>query len=165
MELEAIRAELRATLAGDPWHGSSLAAILDRIDETAAAAHAFPGRHSAWEMTLHVTGWVREVARRLRGEESALPSGGDWPPIPDSADARAWRAAVEDLHRAHQELDLVLQGFAAARLDERVGAQRDAPLGTGVTWRQMLWGVLQHDAWHGGQIALLAAAGRIAENR
>lgn len=165
MEIEAIRAELRATLAGDPWHGSSLAAVLDRIDPTTAAAHAIPGRHSAWEMTLHVTGWVREVTRRLHGEEPALPAGGDWPPVPDPADARAWRIAVEDLHRAHRELDLVLQGFAASRLDERVGVQRDAPLGTGVTWRQMLLGVLQHDAWHGGQIVLLAAAGRVVVDR
>jgi hypothetical protein len=164
-ELESIRAEMRATLAGDPWHGSSLAAILAGIDATAAAACAVSGRHSAWEMTLHITGWTREVARRVRGEQPGLPPGGDWPPVPDPADASVWHAAVLDLHLAHHELDLALQGFPTARLDERVGGKRDAPLGTGVTWRQMLLGVLQHDAWHGGQIALLAAAGRPAGDR
>jgi hypothetical protein len=159
-EVEAIRADLHATLAGDPWHGSSLAAVLDGIGATAAAAYTVPGRHSAWEMTLHVTGWTREVARRLRGEEPGLPPGGDWPLISDPANASAWQAAIVDLQCAHHELDLALQGFCASRLDERVGGERDAPLGTGVTWRQMLLGVLQHDAWHGGQIALLAAPGR-----
>jgi hypothetical protein len=164
-EVEAIRAELRATLAGDPWHGSSLAAILERIDATAAGTPAAEGRHSAWEMTMHIAGWTREVARRVRGERPGLPPGGDWPPLPDPADASAWQAAVVDLHRAHRELDFALEGFSAARLEERMGEERDAPLGTGVTWRQMLLGVLQHDAWHGGQIALLAASGRNAGDR
>jgi hypothetical protein len=159
-ECESIRAEICATLAGDPWHGPSLAAILEWIDATTAAACPVPGRHSAWEVTLHITEWTREVARRLRGEAPDLPRGGDWPPIPVPADASAWHDAVADLHLAHQELDLALQGFPAARLDERVGGERDAPLGTGVTWRRMLLGQLQHDAWHGGQIALLTASGR-----
>ena len=159
-EVEAIRAELRATLAGDPWHGSSLAVVLERIDVAAAAAHAVSSGHSAWEMTLHVTGWTREVARRLRGETPGLPPDGDWPPVPDPADGPAWHAAVADLHLAHHELDLALRGFPAARLDERVGGERQAALGTGVTWRQMLLGVLQHDAWHGGQIAMLIALER-----
>ena len=65
------------------------------------------------------------------------------------------------LARIDFELELALKGFSAAKLDERVGGERDAPLGTGVAWRQMLLGVLQHDAWHGGQIALLAAGGAV----
>ena len=164
-EIDAIRAELRAALAGDPWHGSSLAAILEGIDAEAAAAHAVTGRHSAWEMTMHVTGWAREVARRLRGEAPGLPPDGDWPSVPDPADESAWHAGVADLHLAHHELDLALGAFPAARLDQRVGGERNAALGTGVTWRQMLLGVLQHDAWHGGQIAVLAALGRSGGDR
>jgi hypothetical protein len=159
-EIEAIRAELRATLAGDPWHGSSLAAVLEAIDATAAAARAVSSGHSAWELTLHVTGWTREVAHRLRGAAPGLPPDGDWPSVPDPADESAWHAAVADLHMAHHELDLALQGFPAAKLDEGVGGERSAALGTGLTWRRMLWGVLQHDAWHGGQIAMLAALRR-----
>jgi hypothetical protein len=164
-EVEAIRGELRASLAGDPWHGSSLAAVLQGIDAAAAAAHPVPGRHSAWEITLHITGWTRETARRLRGETPGMPSGGDWPAVPAPADAAAWRATIEDLHRAHDELDLALQGLAPERFDEKVGGEREPALGTGVTWRRMVLGLLQHDAWHGGQIALLAAAGRTAGDR
>jgi len=32
---------------------------------------------------------------------------------------------------------------------------RDAALGSGVTYREMLHGLAQHDAYHSGQIALL----------
>jgi hypothetical protein len=159
-EIEAIRRDLGAALDGDPWHGSSLETILAGIDEEVAAAHPVPGRHSAWEITLHLAAWAGEVARRVRGETPALPPEGDWPPVPILADADAWAASLMGLHRAHAELDAALQNFPASRLDEQVGADRDAPLGTGVTWRQTLLGVLQHDAYHGGQIALLAAMQR-----
>ena len=37
----------------------------------------------------------------------------------------------------------------------------DAPLGTGVSYEGMVSGALQHNAYHGGQVALLRrAAGR-----
>jgi hypothetical protein len=39
-----------------------------------------------------------------------------------------------------------------------VGDTKDRPLGTGVTCLDMLVGVLQHNAYHSGQIALLAKA-------
>ena len=154
-EVEGIRLELQAALDGDPWHGACLAVILAGLDEELAAAHPLPGRHSPWEITLHLEAWTREVARRARSEVPAEPLEGDWPPVPIVADGAAWAAAVRGLRRAHGELDEALRAFPAERLDERVGTDRDAPLGTGVTWRQTLLGVLQHDAYHGGQIALL----------
>jgi hypothetical protein len=169
-EVEAIRAELRCGLDGDPWHGSSLTAILDGITAADAWPHPVPGRHSAWEVLLHITGWTREAARRLRGEVPGLPAEGDWPEAPgaDAANAgadgadldEAWRAAIDVLHRAHAELDAGLASFPEERLDERIGDGRDAPLGTGVSWRRMILGVLQHDAYHGGQIALLGKMAR-----
>ena len=45
-----------------------------------------------------------------------------------------------------------------ARLHESVGPARDAPLGTGVTFYGMLHGLIQHDAYHAGQIVLLKRA-------
>ena len=39
-----------------------------------------------------------------------------------------------------------------------VGTTRDRPLGTGVTRAEMLLGILQHNAYHTGQLALLRKA-------
>ncbi len=47
---------------------------------------------------------------------------------------------------------------ATAARSEIVGGERDAPLGTGVTYREMILGALSHDAYHGAQIALLRKA-------
>ena len=43
----------------------------------------------------------------------------------------------------------------AARLDERAGSPEELSAGGGVTYRVMLHGLAQHDAYHTGQIALL----------
>ena len=37
----------------------------------------------------------------------------------------------------------------------RPGAERDAPSGSGVTHREMLHGLAQHDAYHTGQCSIL----------
>jgi hypothetical protein len=91
---------------------------------------------------------------RLEGKEPRPPALGDWPETGPVDDAR-WDAARADLFSAHQELVAALGRFPASRLSERIGGERDAPLGTGVSYREMTLGVLQHDAYHSGQISLL----------
>ena len=78
----------------------------------------------------------------------------DWPETGPVDDAR-WDAARADLFSAHEELVAALGRFPASRLSERIGGERDAPIGTGVSYREMTLGVLQHDAYHSGQISLL----------
>jgi hypothetical protein len=58
----------------------------------------------------------------------------------------------------HQSLAEAIRQFPQSRWGDRVGSARDAPLGTGVTYADMIAGLLQHDAYHGGQIGLLRRA-------
>jgi len=44
------------------------------------------------------------------------------------------------------------------RWDALVGPSREAGLGTGVSVAVMLHGIIQHDAYHAGQMALLKKA-------
>ena len=62
------------------------------------------------------------------------------------------------LSEAHASLSAELSRFPEARLDELLGGTRDHALGSGQTYRQMLHGLLQHDAYHLGQISLLKKA-------
>ena len=101
-----------------------------------------------------MTGWTREVANRLEGKGPKPPALGDWPETGPVDDAR-WDAARADLFAAHEDLVSALGRFPASRLSERIGEERDAPLGTGVSYREMILGALQHDAYHAGQISLL----------
>ena len=71
----------------------------------------------------------------------------------------SWQAALDALADAQGRLEAVLVAFPADRLADRVGVERDVPLGTGLlATKVMINGVLQHNAYHGGQIALLRRA-------
>jgi uncharacterized damage-inducible protein DinB len=110
--------------------------------------------HSIAELVLHMTAWTRETTRRLRGGEHGVPAEGDWPPVAGS-DSRAWSAALADLRRAHGELARTLVELDDGVLAQQVaGAQVDAR-GQPVTLHRTVVGLLQHDAYHAGQIALL----------
>jgi hypothetical protein len=100
-----------------------------------------------------MTAWTREVTRRVQGGQAAEPDMGDWPPVPATADERAWRATLNALDDAHAALRSAVRAVDAARLSEPVGDARNAALGTGVTYAQTINGLVQHDAYHSGQVA------------
>lgn len=146
--------DIRHAHNGAPWHGSSRAAILADVTLEEALVRPAPGAHSIFELVLHMTAWTREVARRVRSAVAREPEMGDWPRVPGH-DARAWTGALEDLEAAHREIVSALAAFDVDRLDERLGEARDPALGTGMTFGTMLRGVVQHDAYHSGQIAII----------
>jgi uncharacterized damage-inducible protein DinB len=153
-EFDRIIDQLTREFDGDPWHGPSLKAVLNGVTASQAAAKPSPGAHSIWELVLHMTGWKREVASRLRGAEAGEPAAGDWPAVGEPSQAR-WRAAKDDLARAQTELLDALRALPPARLHRPVRDVRDRRLGTGMTVYQTIYGLIQHDAYHSGQAALV----------
>jgi uncharacterized damage-inducible protein DinB len=146
--------ELQRQIDGEPWHGPSVMDVLEGVTSDQAAQRVSKSAHSIWELVLHMTGWKREVAARLKGKEAGEPAAGDWPAIGDVDEAR-WRAAKADLFRAQQELASAIGALPPERLHEPVKDFRDNALGTGMTAYQTISGIMQHDVYHAGQIALL----------
>jgi uncharacterized damage-inducible protein DinB len=149
--------QIRLAHYGPAWHGAALAENLDAVTAEQAASRPLPDAHSIWELVLHLTGWSREVARRLEGGEPGPPAEGDWPAV-GRVSEEAWARARAALGEAHAALVAAVESFPEARWRDRVGGERDAPLGTGVSYAAMVTGLLQHDAYHGGQIGLLRKA-------
>jgi uncharacterized damage-inducible protein DinB len=149
--------QVRLAHDGPAWHGAALAENLDGIDAEQAASRPVPDAHSVWEIVLHLTAWTREVARRLDGGDPAPPAEGDWPAVGRLSE-EAWSEARAALGEAHAALSSAVARFPEARWRDRVGGERDAPLGTGVSYAAMIIGLLQHDAYHGGQVGLLRKA-------
>lgn len=139
---------------GDPWHGSPVTAILEGVTAGQAAAKPAADAHSIWEIVLHMTGWRLEAARRASGAPAAEPEGGDWPAVGDPAPAR-WTAALAALGAAHRRLVEAVRGMSDEQLQRPSNDPRNAPLGAGVTYYQLFHGIVQHDAYHAGQIAIL----------
>jgi uncharacterized damage-inducible protein DinB len=156
-EVDRLRRELEATFDGDPWYGSAVSRILDGVDESQAAAHPVKGAHSIWELVAHMTAWLNETNRRLRGSKHADPLEGDWPAV-TSTSAASWQSALSDLAGAHAALAATLTAMDDADLGGQIaGGQTDAN-GQTVTLYRTALGLLQHDAYHAAQIALLKKA-------
>jgi hypothetical protein len=155
--LKALQDSLGASLSGDPWHGPSLDGLLADVTAEEAGARAVPGGHSILEIVLHIGAWLGEVASRLRGNAPAQPAAGDWPSLGGDVATR-WAEARARVVAARAELVAALAAFPESRLGERVGGERDAPLGTGFSFETMLMGLAQHNAYHGGQVAILKRA-------
>lgn len=150
--------QLERAFRGGAWHGPAVSEALAGVDAAAAAARPVPGGHTIWETVHHLTTWNEVPRRRLDGERlENLPESSDWPPVRD-ASAAAWQAALDALEEAHRALH--------ARVLDLADDQLDAPVaGSDPTVRGMLLGVLQHNAYHAGQIVLLRRALEGAQGR
>lgn len=145
--------QLERAYAGDAWHGPSVREALDGVDATLAQRRSQPTAHTIWELVLHLSGWKHEVCRRVEGKQPAMPLEGDWPAPGDGDDA--WTASLAELERAHRRMIAATRMLHDTRLLDMVGAHRDRPLGSGVSYWEMLLGAVQHDVYHAGQIVLL----------
>lgn len=145
--VERLNSQLNFTFRGPSWHGPTLFELLSDVDESEAAAVPVPNVHSIWELVLHCTAWKKAVKARLDGERANLQGEEDWPPVVDPNN-RAWRDSLADLDAAHAALEARVRQLAEADLD------RNAP-GQEVSFYQTLHGVMEHDIYHAGQIALL----------
>lgn len=158
---DLLLAALRRQHDGDPWHGPSRGAVLADVDATEAAWHPGGGAHSIWETVLHMRSWTREVTRRALGGEPATPEDGDWPAITDFSQD-AWAETLASLDAAHEELLATVRSIPETQLARKVGATRDAPLGTGISHRAMILSLADHDVYHTGQLSLLKRLARAA---
>ena len=146
-EVERIIDQMRRAFYGRAWCGTALREVLADVTAAEAAAKPIPGGLGIWEMVLHLAAWKGAVRRRLAGERVRLPPDGDFPEVGETGEAR-WAAALELLGRRHEEL---LE--AAAALDD---ARLDEPVAEGMATAYVtLHGSLQHDLYHGSQMALL----------
>lgn len=153
-EVDRVVDELEREFRGDPWHGSPLGDILRGVTAAQASSRPLPAAHSIWELVLHMTAWKNEVTRRLSGLPAGEPQEGDWPSVGATTPER-WTAALADLERSHHALLDAVRTLSEERLLEPTKDFRDRATGTGVSHYVLLHGIVQHDVYHAGQIAML----------
>jgi uncharacterized damage-inducible protein DinB len=136
--------------SGDAWHGSPVDAVLTGVTAVQATARPLAGGHSIWELAMHIAVWDRVVTRRLRGERYDPTPAEDWPAVPGTGE-EAWRRTTADVRAARAELRAALRAFDGARLQDTVQ-------GKTYSFYVMAHGIIQHDLYHAGQIAILRKA-------
>jgi uncharacterized damage-inducible protein DinB len=146
-ESALIAEQLRRAFEGEAWHGPAVLELLGDVDATTAAATLLPGVHSIWELALHIAAWDGAAIRRLNGETAQLTGADDFPIVLNPTDA-AWREAVSQVKLRHDTLVKMVAALPEARLRDRVP-------GKDYDFYFMLHGVVQHELYHAGQIAIL----------
>jgi uncharacterized damage-inducible protein DinB len=142
------------TVTGPMWHGPSLEELLVGITAADAAARPIAETHTIWELVLHIAFWADEALARFNGRARAeLHRNEDWPASPEPTE-EAWREARENLARSYRALREAVAASSDDMLSRRV-AGADPPH----SMLAMIHGVIEHGAYHGGQIALLRRAG------
>lgn len=146
-EAEFIADQLHRAFYGSAWHGPALVELLADLNAATAAAKPLGNVHSIWELVLHVAAWDGAVQRRLGGEKLQLKADENFPPVTVTNEA-AWRKAVAQVKRIHDQLVKTVAHLSDERLRDRVPGKR-------YNFHHMLHGVAQHELYHAGQIAVL----------
>ena len=153
-ETSRILDQIHRAYEGPAWHGPALREVLDGVTWQTAAQRRIPGAHTIWELVLHLTVWMSVPTRRLAGAEiPTLPPDQDWPAPPAPSES-AWREALDRLADRQRDLESAVRDLPDDRLREKVLGDVPYSIYT------MLHGVVQHNLYHAGQIALLKKAAR-----
>lgn len=145
--------QIRRAFEGDAWHGDSIKELLAGVTADTAAAKPIKNAHSIWELVLHIAAWDDAVFRRIGGAAVELTKQQDFPPVTDTSLA-AWRRTVSHLEQTHNQLIKAVAAFPDSRLQDQVPGKTEDYY----DFCYMFSGIVQHELYHAGQIALLKKA-------
>ena len=146
-ESKRIADQLHRAYAGGAWHGSALRELLSGVTAKRAAARPLAGAHTIWELVLHITAWKRAVLRRMQGKALSLSPAENFPHMPQATLAN-WKKTLAALRTAQRDLHRAVSALPESRLRKKFPGKR-------YSLYFMLHGLLQHDLYHAGQVALL----------
>jgi uncharacterized damage-inducible protein DinB len=146
-EIKKLVEQLKRAYSGNAWHGPAVAELLARVSAKQASSRPLPEGHTIWELVLHIAAWDEVATKRLGGVSSDVPDDDNFPRVDDPS-PNSWRDAQERLSRAQEELVARVSALAEENLN-------DTAAGTDYSNYDLVMGVIQHNAYHGGQIALL----------
>jgi uncharacterized damage-inducible protein DinB len=149
-EIERIIDQLRRAYDRDAWHGPPLRAVLAGVSAEIASARPIRDAHSIREIVRHVTFWYDGVRRRIGGEVVDPQGVEEWPEA-DGAGEDGWGLELADLDRAHAALLGAVEQLGIEDLELTVPGK---PYSVYI----LLHGLVQHNLYHAGQIALLKKA-------
>lgn len=150
-ECVRIAGQLKYAMEGDAWHGPAVMELLTDIDAEKAGSRSVDNVHTIAELTGHITTWHRAVLRRLNGEVYDPAAYENWPGYEQLNDEQ-WLALKNDLMESYRKLHKKMELLNGRTLEDMVP-------GKNYTIYRMLHGVIQHDMYHSGQIAILKKAG------
>jgi uncharacterized damage-inducible protein DinB len=132
---------------GHPWLDITLTGVLENIP--AEKANIRVGNcNTIWEIVVHIIRWRENVLQRVQGAVLKTPDSNYIEPVSDASEA-AWKNTLRELELSNNAWLEFLKKLDLTQLDHAYPVN-------GLTYYEHIHGILQHDAYHLGQIVLLA---------
>ncbi|WP_026449748.1 DinB family protein [Aequorivita capsosiphonis] len=132
---------------GHPWLDVTLQDTLSRITSEQAFERPIQDGNTIWEIVNHIIAWRENVLKRVQGEVLEIPSNNYIEVIKDPSD-EAWQNTLAALETTQKEWLYFLNTFNEADFKKEYPANK-------LSYYQHIHGIIQHDAYHLGQIVLL----------
>jgi uncharacterized damage-inducible protein DinB len=147
--------QIRRAFEGEAWHGDSLLEILSGVNAGIAAERPILNAHSIWELVLHIAAWDDITIRRSQGTAVKPTDEQNFPPVKETGEG-AWQQTLEAIKKTHADLVRTVAAFPDSRLGEQVPGKTQSYY----NFYYLFSGIVQHELYHAGQIALLKKAAR-----
>jgi uncharacterized damage-inducible protein DinB len=139
---EMIGRQLDRVFNGPAWHGPSVIETLNQITEQ-HALNKFKDSHTLIQLIAHMATWRKFVIERLNGNAAFDVSDEQ-----NFAAPANLQATIQHLKTTQLELVKAIENFPEEKFREKVPTRE-------YSFQTMLNGILHHDLYHLGQIALL----------
>lgn len=132
---------------GDPWIDVTILGVLKNVSPQQAAKKIAPGRNSIWQIVNHIVSWRENVLLRVQGNVINTPNNNYFIEIADISET-AWQQSLERLQNSQQQWITFLKHFDESDFDKIYPVNK-------MSYYEHIHGIIQHDAYHLGQIVLL----------
>ena len=135
-----------------PWSGSpSPGGSLRNVALEIAVRRIDGLKHCIWKLALHIAYWEYVVRRVLEDGPKGgfLRSPSNWPELPAKLTEQAWKADCLLVKAERAALISAVRGLDAQRLSDKASPRSSHSIA------DVLSGIIQHSAYHTGQISLL----------
>lgn len=131
------------------WFGDTYMEKLADVTEKEAFTPPMKGVHTIAELVAHVIYWRTPIIKRLKGGKdyaASVDSPENWVPL-DQLKAKGWKKILNDFGESQRELLNLLKQAKPGFFKEEYSP--------GNSWDYVVDGIIQHDIYHLGQLALV----------
>ncbi|GHB81502.1 DinB family protein [Persicitalea jodogahamensis] len=134
----------------EAWHGSSVVEILRSVTPKLADRRLAPNTHTIAELVYHMTTWRIFTVRKLRGDKEfdIKTKEKNWK-VFQIVDDLEWETLQMELSLSQEELVSELEKKENDEFLEKIVPGRN------YSYYTLLHGIINHDLYHVGQIALI----------
>lgn len=135
---------------GDCWIDYNAVNVINNISAQQALKKGYERGNTIWQVVNHLSYWRMRVGNRLLYGKDVPPSGDDFF-LPEDISEEAWQQTRDAFQAAYEFVYQAIMNLDETKLDEII-------TGCETSYYKQIAGTIEHDAFHLGQIVLLARA-------